>query len=77
MTDVPSVRAGEKRTGLRALPVKIKNSVIKSYDSYIFLTEQMNKLLNVKKRPYVIIEGFAEKVFWKSLILSRINILRK
>ena len=38
VTDVPSVRAGEKRTGLRALPVKIKNSVIKSYDSYIFLT---------------------------------------
>lgn len=61
VTDVPSVRAGEKRTGLRALPVKIKNSVIKSYDSYIFLTEQMNKLLNVKKRPYVIIEGFADE----------------
>lgn len=61
VTDVPSVRAGEKRTGLRALPIKIKNSVIKSYDSYIFLTEQMNKLLNVKKRPYVIIEGFADE----------------
>ena len=61
VTDVPSVRAGEKRTGLRALPVKIKNGVIKSYDSYIFLTEQMNKLLNVKKRPYVIIEGFADE----------------
>ena len=60
VTDVPSIRAGEKRTGLRALPIKIKNGVIKSYDSYIFLTEQMNKLLNVKKKPYVIIEGFAD-----------------
>lgn len=60
VTDVPSIRAGEKRTGLRALPIKIKNGVIKSYDSYIFLTEQMNKLLNIKKKPYVIIEGFAD-----------------
>lgn len=60
VTDVPSIRAGEKRTGLRALPIRIKNGVIKSYDSYIFLTEQMNKLLNVRKKPYVIIEGFAD-----------------
>ena len=60
VTDVPSIRAGEKRTGLCALPIRIKNGVIKSYDSYIFLTEQMNKLLNVRKKPYVIIEGFAD-----------------
>ena len=72
VTDVPSIRAGEKRTGLRALPIKIKNGVIKSYDSYIFLTEQMNKLLNVRKKPYIIIEGFAD-----SNVLKEPNTIEK
>lgn len=72
VTDVPSIRAGEKRTGLRALPIRIKNGVIKSYDSYIFLTEQMNKLLNVRKKPYVIIEGFAD-----SNVLKEPNTIEK
>lgn len=72
VTDVPSIRAGEKRTGLCALPIRIKNGVIKSYDSYIFLTEQMNKLLNVRKKPYVIIEGFAD-----SNVLKEPNTIEK
>ena len=61
VTDVPSIRAGEKRGGLRALPIKIKNDAIFSYKSYIFLTEQMNEKLNPKNRPYVVIEGLVDK----------------
>lgn len=60
VTDVPSLRAGETRKGLKALPIKIKNSLISKYDSYVFLTEQMNKKLNPRNKPYVVIEGLID-----------------
>lgn len=60
VTDVPSIRAGEKRRGIKSIPFKIKNLVISSYKSYIFLTEQMNKKLNPKNKPYVVIEGIVD-----------------
>lgn len=63
VTDVPSVRAIENRTGLRSLPSKIKNALINKYDSYVFLTENMNELINKKNRPYVIMEGIVDDSF--------------
>lgn len=60
VTDVPSIRAGDSRKGLKAIPIKIKNAMIAKYKSYVFLTEQMNKKLNVKNRPYAIIEGLVD-----------------
>ena len=61
VTDVPSIRAGETRTGIRAVPYKIKNTAIFAYDCYIFLTEQMNTVLNPNGRPYVVIEGIVDQ----------------
>lgn len=61
VTDVPSIRAGENRTGIKAIPYKIKNAAIGTYKSYIFLTEQMNHVLNPTGKPYVIIEGIVDK----------------
>ena len=60
VTDVPSIRAGEKRKGIKAIPLKIKNYFISTYKSYIFLTEQMNTKLNPKNKPYVVIEGLVD-----------------
>ena len=60
VTDVPSIRAGEKRRGIRAIPFRIKNATIQNYDSYIFLTQQMNTVLNQRQRPYVVIEGIVD-----------------
>ena len=57
VTDVPNIRAGDGRGGIRGIPRSVKNRLISSFDSYIFLTEKMNSLLNTRKRPYVIIEG--------------------
>lgn len=37
--------------------VKIQNYIINNQDAYIFLTEEMNKKLNVKNKPYIVIEG--------------------
>ena len=60
VTDVPSIRAGGSRKGIKSIPVKIKNSMIAKYKSYVFLTEQMNVKLNPKNRPYAIIEGLVD-----------------
>lgn len=60
VTDVPAYRACETRKGLRAIPYKIKNSLISGYDHYVFLTEKMNETLNPRNKPYVIIEGIAD-----------------
>lgn len=61
VTDVPSIRAGEQRKGFKAIPYKIKNALINYYDGYIFLTEQMNQVLNKSHKPYVVIEGIADE----------------
>ena len=36
------------------------NFFMQRYDSYIFLTEQMNDLINPSSRPYVVIEGLVD-----------------
>lgn len=61
VTDVPNIRAGEKRRGIAALPIRIKNIIIFSYKSYIFLTEAMNDRLNIYRKPYIIIEGLVDE----------------
>ena len=60
VTDVPGIRAGDRRKGLKAIPQKIKDLMITKYDGYIFLTEAMNTLLNKKNKPYVIVEGMVD-----------------
>lgn len=60
VTDVPSIRAGDGRKGVRSVPVKIKNCLIGNYDGFVFLTEQMNLELNKKNKPYGVVEGFAD-----------------
>jgi len=61
VTDVPSIRAGEKRKGIRTIPYRIKNSLIQQYNGYVFLTEQMNRVLNRKNKPYIVIEGIVDE----------------
>lgn len=60
VTDVPGIRAGDNRKGWKAIPKKIKETLISNYDGYIFLTEQMSDRLNPKKKPYVVIEGMVD-----------------
>lgn len=60
VTDVPGIRAGDQRRGLRALPKWIKNKMICIYDGYVFLTEKMNERLNRKNKPYVVVEGMVD-----------------
>ncbi len=41
----------------RKIQVLIENYIILKFDSYIFLTEYMSKVINKRNKPYVVIEG--------------------
>lgn len=39
---------------------KIADADLKSYDAYIPLTESINNAVNLKRKPYTVVEGFAD-----------------
>ena len=63
VTDVPVLLAGisEDRTKfINRIAVLIKTYTMKRFNSYVFLTEYMNALINKRHRPYVLIEGLVD-----------------
>jgi len=56
VTDVPFYLDG----GSNKLSNKLSNLIIKYCSSYIFLTQQMNNLLNKKNKPYIVVEGLVD-----------------
>jgi glycosyltransferase involved in cell wall biosynthesis len=68
VTDLPNyldLGIGSKNTrhSKRIIPYiyrKFCNYLINKYDYYVLLTEQMNRLINPHKKPYVVIEGFVD-----------------
>ncbi|MDD4781189.1 MAG: glycosyltransferase [Tissierellia bacterium] len=53
VTDVPAFLS----KNANSFSVKINNFIIDKFDLYVFLTEQMNRLINKRHVPYVVIEG--------------------
>lgn len=53
VTDIPAFVA----TGSLPFFVKLNNFILSKFDSYVFLTENMNELINKKNVPYEVIEG--------------------
>ena len=63
VTDVPVLLAGisENSTKLiNRIALLINAYIMERFDSYVFLTEYMNALINKRDRPYVIIEGLVD-----------------
>ena len=67
VTDIPSLATKMKRRKesffkrlFLLVYQKISDADLKSYDFYIPLTESINDVVNEKKRPYCIVEGFAD-----------------
>jgi glycosyltransferase involved in cell wall biosynthesis len=67
VTDVPNYMVDyttQKKSIIKVLMTKLYvatcNYFITKYDHYIFLTEQMNQLVNPKHKPYVVIEGMVD-----------------
>ena len=53
----------ERKGGtLQNILAKICQYCWNNYDGYILLTEQMNKIVNPKSKPYIIMEGIADKI---------------
>ena len=67
VTDIPTLCTNMKgrkeniikRTFL-SLYQKISDRDLHAYDAYIPLTESINDVVNVNKKPYIVIEGFAD-----------------
>ena len=60
VTDVPAFLAGMANNRIvfkSKLIAMISTIVMNRFNSYVFLTEQMNGLINRHHRPYVVIEG--------------------
>lgn len=53
VTDVPNMLAANPKKW----SVKFNNKIMHGFSSYIFLTEQMNTLINKTQKPYVVVEG--------------------
>ena len=66
VTDLPQFQFGyiekEKsdQTVGKSLPVKLNNSFLPHFSHYVFLTEQMNRYVNKKNKPYLVMEGLVD-----------------
>ncbi len=65
MTDMPGLMVGRNtktsKNKFRGLIPKINKSYLTSFSEYVFLTEQMNTAVNIKKRPYIVMEGLVDE----------------
>lgn len=65
MTDMPGLMVSRNtktnKNKLKGLIPKINKSYLTSFSSYVFLTEQMNTAVNLKKRPYIVMEGLVDE----------------
>lgn len=52
-------KANTIKSVLRDIYERFSNNEAKKYDAYIFLTDSMNAVVNVKKRPFIVVEGTA------------------
>lgn len=67
VTDVPGYTSGARKKTLSRLKQCvsmfaewIQKNTIDKYDAYLFLTEDMNNVVNKNKKPYIVLEGHTD-----------------
>ena len=60
VTDVPTKRADKVKNPIKKLYSKMSFGLLKKFNGYVFLTEEMNILINRKNRPYIVAEGLVD-----------------
>lgn len=60
ITDIPGLMIGGKKNLYSKLSSYVNKKYINNFDLYVLLTEQMNELTNLRKRPYIIMEGLVD-----------------
>ena len=58
VTDMPDFVMGGNRFATR-----LNRWIINGFTHYVFLTEQMNSVLNLKSRPYIVMEGLVDSSY--------------
>lgn len=57
VTDIMGISSHEKQSIKNSIASRISNGYLSYFDSYVFLTEQMNTYINKKSKPYIVMEG--------------------
>lgn len=70
MTDMPGLMMCSSKD---SLATKLNKSYISSFSSYVFLTEQMNGVINKKNRPYIVMEGLVDATLYEMPVLAEKN----
>ncbi len=60
VTDMPGLMVGTEGKIFSKLIASINRAYLKSFSCYVFLTEQMNAVINTKNRPYIVMEGLVD-----------------
>ena len=65
VTDMPGLMVGnseaqERMTLSKFVTAAINKSYLSSYSHYVFLTEQMNSIINIYDRPYIVMEALCD-----------------
>lgn len=68
VTDIPSYLISSNHIRRKNILYKFKNRftaafneyLLQKFDSYVFLTENMNTLINLKNKPYIVLEGHVD-----------------
>ena len=64
VTDVPGLISQKRRSAdinsMENISMRFNSKFIHSYDFYIILTEQMNEVINIYNKPYIVMEGLVD-----------------
>lgn len=64
LTDMPGIlssRTAKEGSLKGSLTVWVNKSYLKSFSSYVFMTQEANDVVNTKGRPFMIIDGFVDE----------------
>ncbi len=60
MTDMPGLMVGQTSSLKNRIITAINKSYMECFSCYVFLTEAMNRVINKKNKPYIIMEGLVD-----------------
>ncbi len=60
MADVQDARENQKISFVKRVAKRVISRCYKRLDSYVFLTEQMNEVINPYGKPYIVMEGLVD-----------------
>lgn len=67
VTDMPGLMVGSNKGIFSKFVSFVNRAYLKSFSCYVFLTEQMNGVINKKNRPYIVMEGLVDADISKEL----------